>query len=125
MPISMRILLVVASILMLVYVGHKIRTSQVRLADSMFWFMLSVMFIVISIFPEIIFWMCTILNIQSPTNLVYLMVIFLLIVKLFLTSIKLSQTEERLNNLAQEVAIRDERFIRIKTVDDSLEQNRK
>ena len=110
MPTSLRILLILSSILMMIYVTRKIRESQIRLGDARFWIGLSVLFLLFSLFPGVVQWLCILLKIQTPINLVFLIVVFLLIIKLFLASIKLSQTEERLNNLVQEIALRDENY---------------
>ena len=107
MPTSLRMLLILSSVLMMVYVTRKIRESQIRLNDARFWIALSALFLIFSFFPRMVQWLGSLLKIISPINLVFLIVIFLLIIKLFLTSLKLSQVEERLNNLAQEVALRD------------------
>ena len=110
MPTSLRMLLILSSVLMMIYVTRKIRESQIRLGDARFWIALSVLFLLFSIFPGLVQWLCIWLKIQSPINLVFLIVVFLLIIKLFLASLKLSQTEERLNNLIQEVALRDMKY---------------
>ena len=71
-------LLIGASILFLIFMIRKIRHAQLRLIDGLPWLLLSVFFIVISVFPQIIFWLCGLIGILSPINLVYLIVIFLL-----------------------------------------------
>ena len=118
MGITLRVLLIISSLLMALYVIKKIRTSQIQLKDARFWILLSVFLIIISVFPDIIYWLCGIVGIISPINLVFLIIILLLLIKLFLVSIVLSRAETRIDELTQEVAIRDERFIKIETEDD-------
>lgn len=43
--------------------------------------------------------------------------------KLFFASIKISSLESRINDLAQEVAIRDERFLGLKSLDQQAQEN--
>lgn len=117
MPAALRILLIAASIVTLIYITRKIRRAQLKLVDGFSWLLMSIFFIIISIWPQIIYWMCNWLGIISPINLVYLIVIFLLLMKLFFASIRISRLESRVNDLAQEVAIRDERFLGLKSKD--------
>ena len=117
MPAVLRFLLITASVVTLLYISRKIRKAQMKLVDGFSWLLLSIFFIIISVFPEIIYWLCGKLGILSPINLVYLIVIFLLLMKLFFASIRISNLESRLNDLAQEVAIRDERFLGLESKD--------
>lgn len=122
MPAVLRFLLIAVSIVTLFYISRKIKRAQMKLTDGFSWLLLSIFFIVISIWPQIIYWLCNKLGIISPTNLVYLIVIFLLLMKLFFASIRISQLESRVNDLAQEVAIRDERFLGLKSKDEQLQE---
>ena len=110
MGVTLRIVLIISSILMFFYVKKKIRDEQVKLNDGRFWIFLSIFFMLISIFPQIIYWIGSLVGIISPINLVFLIVIFLLLIKLFLASIKLSRAETRIDELAQEIAIANKHF---------------
>lgn len=105
MPIILRILLFLASVGTFVFVLQKIRKSQMKIEDSIFWILLSIVILGMSIFPNIIFEVSYRLNIESPTNFVYLVFIFVLLIKVFSMSIKISQLENRIKNLAQKIAI--------------------
>ena len=90
--------------------------------DGFVWFLMSLILLVISIFPHIIYWLCRVMGITSPVNLVYLVMIFLLFMICFYSAVRISALEARLAGLAQEVAIRDERFLHLKTADDKRER---
>ena len=62
---------------------------------------------VIGIFPGIAIFLAKIVGIQSPVNFVYLVVIFLLILRSFMLTIRISWLEERVKNLVEEIAIRE------------------
>lgn len=123
MSVSLRIVLIVCSIVMLIYVAAKIRRAQMRIGDGIVWLGMSIVFIVISVFPEIVYWMCSKLGMMSPSNLVYLVVIAFLLMQIFYNSVKISNLSGRIDSLAQEVALRDERFMRLKTEDRILEKS--
>lgn len=123
MSASLRIVLIVCSVVMLAYVAAKIRHAQMRSGDGIVWLGMSIVFIIISIFPEIVYWMCSKLGMVSPSNLVYLIVIAFLLLQIFYNSIKISALSGRIDALAQEVALRDERFMNIETWDKNIEKN--
>ena len=118
MPTSLRVLLIAASIVTLTLITSKIRKAKLRLLDGFIWLMMSAAFLIISFFPHIIYWLCRILGIISPVNLVFLVVIFFLFMICFYSALRISALESRVAGLAQEVAIRDERFLHLETEDD-------
>lgn len=105
MNLTLRIVLIVASVLVMLYTIRKIRKSQLNIDDSIFWIGFSVLLVVISVFPQIPIFFSNLLEIASPVNFVFLFVIFLIIVKLFKLAIELSITKHRLNSLVQKIAL--------------------
>ena len=107
MSLELRILLLVFSIGSFWYIIRKIKKAQIRIEDSIFWIFSWGIIVVISIFPEIVYFFTHILRIMSPVNFVYLVIVFVLLIKVFLLSLKLSQMENKVKNLAEEIAIKD------------------
>ena len=105
MTLTLRIVLIVASIFVVFYTIRKIRKSQLNIDDSVFWIGFSVMLLIMSIFPQVVTFFTQLLGIASPVNFVFLFVIFLIIIKLFKLAIDLSITKHRLNHLIQRIAI--------------------
>ena len=62
--------------------------------------------LILAIFPQLSFYLSDLLGIDSPANLVFLMIICLLLEKIFTLSIVVSQLEEKVSVLSSEVAIR-------------------
>ena len=81
MTTGMRIFLIAGSVLSCVYVLSKIRKSKMRMENSIFWIFFSVILVVLGIFPGIAEWFAGLLGVQSTVNLVYLVIIFLLVLK--------------------------------------------
>lgn len=123
MPASLRLMLIGCSTLMLLYAAYRIRRSAMRLEDSIVWILMGAFFILISVFPDIIYALCAWLGIMSPSNLVYLIVIAFLMIQVFYDAIKISALGARVDSLAQEVALRDERFLHMETEDTKLTEN--
>ena len=107
MSIGLRALLLIASIFTFLYIVRKLRKSQLQVMDTVFWIVLATILIVLSIFPQIAYWIANILGIQSPVNFIFLLIIFMLMIRNFLLTIKVSQLEDKLKSLVEELAIRE------------------
>lgn len=105
MSIGLRILLAIMSAWNFLYVVYKIRKSKLQIEYSVFWIFFSIVLILMSIFPKAVYWLTELVGIQSPVNLVFLAMIFVLIIRNFYMTLELSQTETKLKNLVQEVAL--------------------
>lgn len=105
MSITLRIVLIVASVLATVYALRKIRKAQLNIDDAFYWIVFSTLLLIMSIFPKIPILLSGFLGIESPSNFVFLFMIFIILIKLFTNSIELSIQKHRLNNLIQRIAI--------------------
>lgn len=106
MSITLRVLLIIAGIVSYLYVIRKIRKSQMKIESAMYWVFLAGMILLLSIFPQIVIWLAEVVGVESPVNLLYLLVLFLVLWKLFALTVKNSQLENKMNVLAEELAIR-------------------
>ena len=106
MSITLRILLLFAAIITAVWILHKIRKSKVRMESSIYWILFAGILLVLGLFPEISYRLGVIFGIQSPANLIFLVIIFLLMEKVFTLSIVVSQLEEKVSVLSTEIALR-------------------
>ncbi len=102
---TLRIVLIVISIMTTAMIMRKIRQSKLQIEDSIFWIGFSCILILFSVFPKIPDLLARIAGTYTTANFIYLAVIFLLIVKMFHMSIKQSQLETKLKDLAQKIAI--------------------
>ena len=105
MTTGMRIFLIVGSVLTCAYVLSKIRKSRMKMENSLFWIFFSFILVLLGIFPGIAEWFAKLLGVMSTVNLVYLVIIFLLLIKIFLQDQKAAQTEAKLVHMAQTYAI--------------------
>lgn len=110
MSLELKTLLVIGAFLAFLYTLKSIRKSQIKIADTVFWLLLSLITFVISIFPSIVYALTGILHIQSPTNLVFLMYIGFLLYKVFAQSITISKLNTKLEIIAQKMAIEDHEY---------------
>ena len=106
---QLRCLLFAGALGTLWYILKKIRKNRVEIDYSIFWILFSGVLVLISIFPGVITWTSEQLGFMSPANMVFLLVIFLLVLKLFSMTIKQSALENKIRVLTQHIALEDER----------------
>ena len=94
-----RIALIVCSILTTVFMIKKIRNSKLQIEHAIFWLMFALLTI----------WGAKLLGIYSSTNFIFLVILFIVIIKLFMATIEISNLEYRIKELSQKIAI-DEKF---------------
>lgn len=109
MPVVLRIVLIVSSILMLIYMLKKVKKSKVQIEHTIFWIIFGVFLILISLIPQIVYLFAHLLGIQSPVNLVLVFIIFILLIKQFLMTIEMSQLEIKIRELVEEIALKEKK----------------
>ena len=102
---ALRILMIVGALFLMVFMIKRIRKAKVKIEYTVFWIIFSGILVLMGIFPQVFFWVSGLLGFQAPINMIYLVIIFVLIVKLFLTSVQISQLENKVDSLTQQVAI--------------------
>jgi hypothetical protein len=107
MPIELRVVLIVSSISMLIYMIKKVRKSKLQIEYTVFWIIFGLLLICISLVPKIMYFIAGIIGIQSPVNLVLTFIVFILVLKLFLMTIEISQLENKVKELVEEIALKE------------------
>lgn len=107
MTAMLRICLIGASVLTTFIMMHKIRKSKVQIEDSIFWVLFSLVLIMFSVFPQVAYWLSDLVGTQSPSNFIFTLVIFLLLLRVFSMTVKLSQMEARIRELVQRIALEE------------------
>lgn len=105
MTAALRITLILASLLLLGFIAKKVRTSKVKLEDSIFWFCFAVLLLVVSIFPQIFYLLSDLVGTMAPVNFVFLFFIFVLLVQSFSLTMRISQADTKIRELTQQLAI--------------------
>lgn len=100
-----RIVLILVALLAFWFVIHQIRKSQLQIPDSISWMGFGLICVIIAIFPQLAISLSEFLGVQSPVNLVYLIIIALLILRVFKLSLRISQLDTKIKELSQVIAI--------------------
>jgi hypothetical protein len=75
-----------------------------QIDDALFWIIISVLLVVISVFPIVATFFSALIGIESPANAVFLAIIFFLLIKLFSLSVQVSQLNQKIRTLSHEMA---------------------
>lgn len=105
MSVLLRVLLIIGAISMLVFMLNKIRQARMKIEYTVFWVIFACILIVMGVFPSLFYVISDFIGFQSPISMIYLVVIFILIIKSFFMTIHISQLENKIDNLVQQVAI--------------------
>lgn len=107
MSVALRIMLVIVSLFTLFFVIKKIRKAQLQIEYTLFWIFFCGVLVLLSIFPGIAIWFSNFLGLQSPSNLVFLVIIFVLVVKLFNQTLEISKLDMKFQKLVQHEALKE------------------
>lgn len=121
MTIALRVALILVSLVTLVFIACKIRSSKVKLEDSMFWICFAALIFIFSLFPQIFYALSDLVGTYSPSNFVFLFFIFVLLIQSFQLSMRISQSDTKIKELTQQLAIEKfERYQNDKRKSDEL-----
>ncbi len=105
MTMMLRVVLILVSAGTLAMVLHKIRRASLQIEDAIFWVLVSMMFVVFSLFPPVADFLAHLLGIYATVNFLFLFIIFLLLLRVFSMTIRISQLETKVKEMIQAMAI--------------------
>ena len=103
---SLRILLLIAAAATALWIFYQIRRLKIKLEHAIYWIVFAILLAVLGLFPELTYWLTGKLGVMSPANLIFLVIIFLLLLKVFTLSMLTSQMEDKITVLSAEIALR-------------------
>ena len=105
---GLSIAMLAASIITAIFVFIKIKKSQFKIGDTLYWLLFCLFLLAMSIFPKAIYWVSNKIGFESPSNFIFVIIIFLLLVKIFLLDARVSKNEDKLMKISQRYAIDNE-----------------
>lgn len=102
---ALRVVLIIVSFFTVVFVVRRIKKAQLKLDDALFWLVFAFAVFLASLFPQVFIACAHILGVESPSNFVFLFFIFVLLIKCFSMSIRLSQSDMKVQELIQQLGI--------------------
>lgn len=88
-----------------VMVFRSINRRRLRVQFSLIWLIVAAGMVLVAAFPGIAFWLCGLMRIEKPSNLIYLLGILTLLVIVFRQTEIISQHTEQIQRLTQELSL--------------------
>lgn len=108
MSVQLRAALIIGAVLTMLAMLRQIRKKKVQIDSTIFWIVFSFILVLMAVFPNIVSRFARLLGIISPANLVMAGIILILIIKMFLMTLEISEMKTKLRELAQNTALKKE-----------------
>lgn len=105
MSSTLRTTLIIGSVLFFVFIINMVRTKKLELKYALIWILTSLSFIIMSVFPETVFIVAKVLEVEVASNALFLCIIFLLLLMVFALTVAVSRQAGRTKRLVQEMGI--------------------
>lgn len=110
MSTLLRIEMIVIALLIVTIIVRSVNRKKLRIQYSFAWLIIAAALMVIALFPGVVVWLCGVTGIETPSNLIYLFGILILLLISFYQTVLLSKQADRITRLTQVLSI--ERFYR-------------
>lgn len=108
MSLQLRAALIIGAVMTLLAMLRQIRKKKVQIDSTIFWIIFAFILVLMAVFPSVVSRVARLLGIISPANLVMAGIILILIIKMFLMTLEMSEMKTRLRELAQNTALKKE-----------------
>ena len=112
MSATLRISLIVISLLFVGLVFYTVNRKKLQMGDSLLWLLLSFLLILLAFFPQIGIWLSRLVGIETPANFIYLVGIVALLALVFHLTVQHSSLKLQVRSVIQELSI--ENYLREK-----------
>ena len=102
---TLQIILIISTILFCIFILVVTRKKKLSFKYTLLWLIFEVITLLLAIVPAIVINFSNLIHIAEPTNALFLIYIFLIIVIIFYISIAFSKLFEKVTKLIQENAI--------------------
>lgn len=104
---TLRIILVICSIMAFILCIYKIRKAKLKIEDSIIWMIGSILLILMSVFQNFVGWVSSQLGFIASSNFVFFIIIVFLLIQVFINNIKISELNEKIKNLNHYIALKN------------------
>ena len=99
------LLFIVIALALIIYIIMSVRQSRLSVKTSFGWMLASLLMLFLAIFPKSLDWLATILGVEYPPTLILILCVVLLFTINFNYGKKISELQNKIISLAQEVSI--------------------
>lgn len=112
MTITLRIILIICSILAFILCITRIKQSKLKVTNSVIWMIGSILLILMSIFSNAIEWISNQLGFMAPVNFVFFILIVFLLIQGFVDNIRICVLSEKIKELNHYIALKENKEIK-------------
>ncbi len=107
MTMTLRIILVICSLISFILCITKIKQAKLKVTNSVIWMIGSVILILMSIFSGAVEWIAIQLGFMAPVNFVFLVMIGFLLIQTFVDNIRICNLNEKIKDLNHYIALKE------------------
>ena len=97
MSLTLQILLIIFTVLFFIILVKNVKKGKLRTDYALAWILCSIALIILSVFPQIAFFVARLIGVISTANIVFAAIIFMLIILVFDLFNKVSLLDEKQN----------------------------
>ena len=99
--LSLQIELIVFALLFAVFIFKKMRDQKLSVKFSLMWLGVTICIIVLAVFPKILSVLCRITGVETPSNLLFFLALFVLLFMCFTLTSNLSINNNKTKRIVQ------------------------
>ena len=107
MTITLRIILIICSLISFLLCITRIKQAKLKVENSVTWMIGSILLIFMSIFSGAVEWISNKLGFMAPVNFVFLVIIGFLLIQTFIDNIRISTLNEKIKDLNHYIALKE------------------
>lgn len=96
---------IIVGISALLYVTHIVRRNKLPIKESFWWFISSIVMLLLAIFPQVLDWIASLLGIYYPPTLLLTMCVIFLLFIIFKDSRRIAKLQTQSIELEQQIAL--------------------
>lgn len=116
---KLRFFVSIGIVLYFMLLGMLIRKRSISLRYALLWGVLGIVFILLDVFPNLLYTICSILGVQTPVFGLYAVFILLIFVVLIVLTGIISRQAEKIRTLAQTAALLEKRIRELEAAPES------
>lgn len=109
MTITLRIVLIISSLISFILCITKIKQAKLKVENSVMWMIGSIILIIMSVFSNAVEWISNKLGFMAPVNFVFLIIIGFLLIQIFIDNIRISTLNEKIKDLNHYIALKEKK----------------
>ncbi len=105
MSLLLRVELILLAALVAGIMVRSVNRNRLRVQYSLPWVFVAAGLLIVALFPGVAFWLCRVTGVETPSNLVYLCGIVILLLITFYQTVLISELSGRVTRLTQCISL--------------------